>query len=47
MIDVYETPIHIGQRFDLILQILGDVVSSPQWHLRRKNNVDLNEVLRT
>jgi hypothetical protein len=29
MVDMYETPVHIGQRLDLVLKILSDIVRSP------------------
>jgi len=47
VIDVDKAPIHIRKRLDLVLQVLGDVVSVPQRHSRRQDDVDLHEVLRS
>lgn len=45
MINMHEAPIHIGQRLDLILKILSDIVSPPEGHLGREDNVEFNKVL--
>ena len=37
--------IHIGKRFDLVLQILGDVMCSPKRHFGREDNVDFDKVV--
>ena len=47
MINVHKAPIYIRQSLDLILQILREIVSSPEGHVRREYNVDLDKVLGT
>ena len=39
--------INIRERFNLILQVLRDVVRSPERHLRRQDNVNFYKVVRT
>ena len=46
VVDVHETPVHIRQRLDLVLQVLRQVVRSPERHLRRKDNIDFHDVVR-
>ena len=45
MIHVYEASVYIRQCFDLILKVLRDIMRSPQWHLRRKNNVQFDKII--
>jgi hypothetical protein len=45
MVDMYEAPVHIGQRLDLVLKILSDIVRSPERHLGRKDDIDLDKVV--
>lgn len=47
VIDMDETSIDIGQLFYLILQILGNVMSSPQGHVAVHDNIDLDKVVWT
>jgi hypothetical protein len=44
VIHVDETPIDVGQSFNLVLQLLRDIVSSPQRHLGVKDNVNFDKV---
>jgi hypothetical protein len=44
VIHVDETPIDVGQSFNLVLQLLRDIVSSPQRHFGVKDNVNFDKV---
>ena len=46
VIDMDETPINVGQILQLILQVLGNIMSSPQRHLPVEHDVDLDVVFR-
>jgi hypothetical protein len=40
-----ETSINVGQLLHLILQILGNVMSSPEGHITVHNDIDLDKVV--
>lgn len=47
VINMHKTPVNIRQRLNLILQVLRDVMGFPKRHLGRKDDVDLDKVIRT
>jgi hypothetical protein len=44
VIDVYKRTLHIWQKLKLVLQLLTDVVCSPEWGVSVHDNVDLKEI---
>jgi hypothetical protein len=46
VIDMNETSIDVRQLFYLILQILCDVMSSPEGHVAVHDNINLDKVVR-
>lgn len=47
VVDVHERSCDTGERFELILQRLADVVRLPQRGLCVHNNINFNEVIRS
>lgn len=46
MVDMDETPVHVWQCFNLVLEVLTNVMCAPQRHMRVKHDVDLNDKVR-
>ena len=44
MIDVDECSLHIGENFDLILELLADIVGLPQRRSSLHDNIDFYEI---
>lgn len=45
MIHVYKRPLDIGKYFDLVLELLADVVRLPKRCVSRHNNIHFNKVV--
>ena len=44
VINVDESPVHVGQHLDFVLQLLADIVSFPEGCICVHHNVDLDVV---
>lgn len=45
VVDVHESPAHVWEDLDLVLQLLADVMSFPQWCVSVHDNVNLDIVI--
>ena len=45
MVDMHERTIHVGKHFDLILQLLADIMRFPQGRARVHDDVDLDKII--
>ena len=45
MIDVDKCSLHIGKNFDLILELLADIVGLPQGRISVHNDVNFYEII--
>lgn len=45
MIDVDECSLHIWKNFDLILELLADIVGLPQWGISGHDDINLYEII--
>jgi hypothetical protein len=43
---MHERPLDVWQRFDLVLELLADIVRLPEWGVARHDDIDLDEKLR-
>jgi len=45
MVDMHERAIYVGKHFDLILQLLADIMRFPQGRARVHNDVDFDKII--